>query len=736
VPDRDRRPVGSAFHTPVRCPSCERHAAPRDLLPSRQGAWGCLVCVDADDVAAWRLSELREVTREQVCGTWNMQKYGSSSPQEKRDNVLQGLVALLRSEDPDWVLVQEVTDGGLFADDLRSRLARERLHYDCSGQQVTLGAGSGLDHYILIYNVTKVAIVVGPRHVGANEAPERKAQIPYWRDKDGGVEGKVVPHRGSVVWLTCSLPYRGPHSLTWVMGVHTSPSGSTNNIATQIHEIMTHAAKLRHQGVPVVLAGDWYMQNCAPRYAEKLDTAEWTLIAPFYGTSLKHKNKEHKIQTADHLVVSEVCDVAWVRQYVPTPTNGPTGWRLSHLNAPPCIDPESFVARPTPEHVWSQMNRWMDMSVDHTPVLARFTMQPIRGRTIFVPGNLRPTIDDYRRSGLTSSSDVGDQGGRQLPPSQVRPSADLFGGPPPSPFGGPASSPFGGPPPSPFGGPASSPFGGPLSFGGLGVPFGGPNPFGGRPRESSPRGWLDTLPSGGREPRPLPPTDDRLPDESEWRVYLQNLPNVELFGSHQSGESRLTCTRLPSLKQQNSADCGVHAAYNARILRGLVEKPTKSNCALVMALLLDEKAFRDTAGAWKDLHDQVAKTDGLHLDVIGRFLGDKHLVLPLLSTDRALAWFEEKETARVVRCAEKLTALKASPGADTFVAGRVQLMGSETHALAGVLRSYRSHARLAWEAIFTDSSPGKAFVDDTLTLFKTLVKWLEAPELMLKRSMQ
>jgi hypothetical protein len=762
IPDAERRGLDGVPWTPATCPNCGSVQWPRDLRPTEHG-WGCPACLDEDERAAWMLCEFRETTREQVCGTWNMQKYGEDTNDDKTGLVLDGLVAMLRAETPDWILVQEVTSGTRFAKDLRARLGHEKLPYDCSGHELTLGRGSTQDHYVLIYHVAKIAIIMGPLHVGANEGPEHKTQVPFWRDKKGGVEGKVLPHRGSVVWLTCSLPYNGPYSLTWVMGVHTSPSGATNKIPAQIHEIMTHAAKLRHLGVPVVLAGDWYMQKCAPDYSSKLDAAEWTLLATYYGTSLKHKNTEHEIQAADHLVVSDVCEVAWVRQYVPVSSVGQR-LQIRHLGTPACLDPKSFAMRATPVDIWNAMKRWFDQGVDHTPVLARFTILPVRGRATFVPGDLSSTIDDWQRSGLTSRPGVGDLRARQTPRSYLRTTNGNdreSRRQPVLPLGTPAQYQ---PPQTSPPLPASQPAPGQgflppprrlllpplLSTPGHAPPHLPPRPTGAMPslRPDIPR--VDS--PGARPPSPVrSPRSDLLADspwagssssaplpEGQWREDVRSIlgvDRVDQFGAHHSGSTLLTCLRMPACRQSSLDECGVRAAYNAHAFKTLLEDPTRHGCTRTDKMLTNENTYVRITAGWHRLRERRVQTQGLHLAAISEVVPSGTLVLPLLRTNDGVAVYENSEAARVEHCVAALQALRKTPGACLFVAGRVQFGGSETHALAGILRSYGTAPRIAWEIVFADSSPTKGFDDDTMKLFDVIVKWLDHPEWMLKRSL-
>jgi hypothetical protein len=236
------------------------------------------------------------------------------------------------------------------------------------------------------------------------------------------------------------------------------------------------------------------------------------------------------------------------------------------------------------------------------------------------------------------------------------------------------------------------------------------------------------FPSGSS---PFP--SDQLPDGAWW-PHLELLPGVQLFGAHRFSFGLVTRVRLPAIKQRGPADCGIHAAYNAIALRDFLLAPGKAACQQLLARLADNNAFHLASNGWTGLRAQLARTQGLHLAVIGAALGQDYIVLPLLRTNDATAVFEQEEEPRVNACVMRLGALRSTPGACVFVAGRVQ--DNETHALAGILRSYPDSGRAAWEIIFTDSAPLLLFDVHTKTLFDTIVKWLEAPDRMLERSRQ
>ncbi|MBN1207339.1 MAG: hypothetical protein JXB05_20825 [Myxococcaceae bacterium] len=417
-PSLQARPLQSSFHTPFACPSCRRFQSPRSLMPllwSKLGAWGCTECATQLDWARLGGQQLQAPALTFSCGTWNIEKYGSSTSSRKRALVPAVIANALSGTQADWLIIQEVTDAALFVRNMNRQLQQSGLgHYQCSGSEITLGSSGTRDHYVLIFNTRRVGIVLGPLHFGSNERPEVTSSVLFSRHKGGGVEGPVAGHRGSVGWLLSAVPYHSASSLIWAMGVHTSPSGSTNKIPAQIHEIVTHAARLRHDGIPVVLAGDWYMQKDAPGYASALQQSGWQLIAPKYGTSLKHKNDTHTIQVADHLLVSDTCEVHQLWQLVPVGTQG----AVTDLQFPPfsvealisnpnlVTDANKFVRISTPTHLWQQLGRWLPLKVDHTPVFARFTVQFDGGRIVEVPGNLTTTIKEWTFQIQTSSPPV------------------------------------------------------------------------------------------------------------------------------------------------------------------------------------------------------------------------------------------------------------------------------------------------------------------------------------------
>ncbi|RKG91555.1 hypothetical protein D7W82_00425 [Corallococcus sp. CA049B] len=409
-PSSQARPVRSAFHIPFSCGACGRYQNPKQLIPlqwSKQGAWGCTECATHTDLQFLQGQQLQAPSMTFCCGTWNIQKYGSSSPLGKRQLVPLVIANMLGVTEADWLIVQEVTDAKLFIGNMNKQLKSSRLgHYKCSGGELTLGSGGTKDHYVLIYNTQKVSIVLGPLHFGSSERPLEESTVLFNRHNGGGVQGPVAGHRGSVGWLLSTVPYRSSSSLIWTMGVHTSPSGSTNMIPAQIHEIITHAATLRHDGIPVILAGDWYMQNDAPGYACSLEESGWQLIAPKYGTSLKHRNTEHTIQVADHLIVSDSCQVQHLWQFVPVNQQDqqggigdlqfPRGSVESIVSNPNLVTKaRQFVRINTPQHLWEQLGGWLDLGIDHSPVVSQFTVQFDEGRRVEVPRNLNRTINEW-----------------------------------------------------------------------------------------------------------------------------------------------------------------------------------------------------------------------------------------------------------------------------------------------------------------------------------------------------
>jgi len=223
--------------------------------------------------------------------------------------------------------------------------------------------------------------------------------------------------------------------------------------------------------------------------------------------------------------------------------------------------------------------------------------------------------------------------------------------------------------------------------------------------------------------------------EGQWRQHLTSLGNdVAEFGARTVGFTLLTCVRLPSMRQKTRDDCGIHAIYNAHRFGEMLGAPSKEACSTLMSRLVDSVRFDQTTSDWEQPRTQLTKTQGLHLQPIAEALGERYVVLPLLETESGNGVFEVEELPRVSACVKRLRELRGSPGACVFVAGRVQFGGTETHALAGILRSYTGSRGVAWEIIYADSQPDKFYDDDTLRLFDRMAKLLDDPASWFDRS--
>lgn len=324
-----------------------------------------LQMIEEDDVEFHPKKEPPKITEDiitlRVC-TWNMEKFCEGSL--KLEQKIQILLKILDIYHPDFLVIQEVTDAALLEKmTLGAPVIETDTHYYplskeykmCQGPR--FHAATYSEHYVMFYNT---ATVLGDPELKLLSAGGTKLRdaTPNQSIKFSTEERKPRP---MVTWR-CQVPlFRINRDIVQeviVGAVHTSPS----YVNQQATKFVISATNIRDQeDIPMILSGDWYIQNGAKTLWGQLANGvdNWILVAPQKLTNFKElPSGDIGGQTADHHIVSTHFHA--------------TDYQPLTISSLPM---HSLGEHDEKKHTNEQLSKLLDIDVDHAPVLATLELK-------------------------------------------------------------------------------------------------------------------------------------------------------------------------------------------------------------------------------------------------------------------------------------------------------------------------------------------------------------------------
>jgi hypothetical protein len=299
-----------------RCCGCGKEHKIETLSPCLLcGRRRCTVCAQGN------LCQLQQDEVTVTFGTWNMEKYGKRTGVKGRKHKQDGALKVLNENHPDLFVLQEVSRGGWFENDIKDRYLEYDVWFGSSAKTddeygLRLGpyfhAGSEKtykEYYPLFYSRARVS-TPPELYLLDTEEKDPKLDTPLADHFDSPFSTANDNPRKTPVWKvrlsTAPRSLRGQQAMfdrdILLAVVHTSPSLKSANTAVQSARVVELGRRLlKKYDLPLVLAGDWYAERLG--YLDKLkNDPDFLVVIPPTQTNFPGEDKQG--QVADHFIVS------------------------------------------------------------------------------------------------------------------------------------------------------------------------------------------------------------------------------------------------------------------------------------------------------------------------------------------------------------------------------------------------------------------------------------------------